>query len=196
VNGSKKIILASSSPRRKALLEQIHLDFTVDGRVQEDTISDGSEPHELAREIARKKAESVAGRYPDAIIISADTMGIIDGKIIGKPHSETEACSMLAMLSGRTHSVITGITVLDTSSGKAVTRSVETSVRLKNISASEIEAYVQTGEPLDKAGAYAVQGLGAVLVEKIDGDYSNVMGLPLAALTEVLKEFGVNVLRE
>jgi septum formation protein len=190
----KRIILASASPRRKALLEQICLKFTVDARVREDTEFAGQEPHQLAREISLKKAESVAGGYPDAIIIAADTFGVIDGRIIGKPHSESEARAMLAALSGKSHTVITGFTILDTLTRKAVSRSVETTVHMKRITKSEIEAYVKTGEPLDKAGAYAIQGLGAVLVEKIEGDYFNVMGLPLCALAEVLKEFGVNVL--
>ncbi len=190
----KRIILASASPRRKALLEQICLKFTVDTRMREDTELVGQQPHQLARELSLKKAESVASGYPDAIIIAADTLGVIDGCIIGKPHSESEARSMLASLNGKSHTVITGFTVLDTLTRKAVSRSVETTVHMKRITKSEIEAYVKTGEPLDKAGAYAIQGLGAVLVEKIEGDYFNVMGLPLCALAEVLKEFGVNVL--
>lgn len=190
----KRIILASASPRRKALLEQIYLKFTVDARAREDTEFVRQEPHQLAREISLKKAESVAIDYPNAIIIAADTFGVIDGCIIGKPHSESEARAMLASLSGKSHTVITGFTVLDTLTRKAVSRSVQTTVHMKRITTSEIEAYVKTGEPLDKAGAYAIQGLGAVLVEKIEGDYFNIMGLPLYALAEVLKEFGVNVL--
>lgn len=190
----KRIILASTSPRRRALLEQIGLKFTVDAHVREDTEFVGQEPHQLAREIALKKAKSVAIDYPDAIIIAADTFGVIDGRIFGKQHSESEARAILAALSGKAHTVITGFTVLDTLTRKAVSRSVETTVHMKRITKSEIEAYVRTGEPLDKAGAYAIQGLGAVLVEKIEGDYFNVMGLPLCALAEVLKEFGVNVL--
>jgi septum formation protein len=190
----KRIILASGSPRRKALLEQLGLKFTVDARVREDTEYAGQEPHQLARETSIKKAESVASDYPDAIIIAADTFGVIDGRIIGKPHSESEARAMLAALSGKSHTVITGFSVLDTITHKAVSRSVETTVHMKRITKSEIEAYMKTGESLDKAGAYAIQGLGAVLVEKIEGDYFNVMGLPLCALAEVLKEFGVNVL--
>jgi septum formation protein len=190
----RSIILASASPRRKALLEQVCLKFTVDARVREDTEFAGQEPHKLVREISLKKANSVASNYPDAIIIAADTFGVINGCIIGKPHSESEACAMLAMLSGKSHTVITGFTVLDTLTRKAVSQSVETTVHLKRITKSAIEAYVKTGEPMDKAGAYAIQGLGAVLVEKIEGDYFNVMGLPLCTLSEVLKEFGVNVL--
>jgi septum formation protein len=190
----KKIILASASPRRKALLEQIGLEFTVDASAKEDDNLAGQTPHQLVKEISRKKAESVAGKYPDAVIIAADTLGVIDGRIIGKPHSESEARAMLASLSGKTHSVITGFTVMDTLTRKTVAKSVETTVHMKRITKPEIEAYVKTGEPLDKAGAYAIQGLGAVLVEKIEGDYFNVMGLPLCALAEVLKEFGVIVL--
>ncbi len=190
----KKIVLASASPRRKALLEQIGLKFTVDARVREDTELAGREPHQLAREISLKKAESVAGRYPDAVIIAADTICMSDGRIIGKPHSETDAREILASLSGRSHTVITGFTVLDTLTRKAVSRSVETTVHMRRLTTSEIEAYVRTGEPLDAAGAYAIQGLGAVLVERIEGDYFNVVGLPLCALVEALKEFGITVL--
>jgi septum formation protein len=190
----KRIILASTSPRRKVLMEQIGLKFTVDARVLEDIESVSQEPHQLALEIALRKAKSVANEHPDAIIIAADTFGVIDNRTFGKQHTEREAHSMLAELSGKAHSVITGFTVLDTLTGKTVSRSVETTVYMKQLTKLEIEAYVRTGEPLDKAGAYAIQGLGAVLVEKIEGDYFNVVGLPLYALSEVLKEFGINVL--
>jgi septum formation protein len=190
----KTVILASTSPRRQALLEQIGLKFTVDDRVQEDTGLTGLEPHELVRTVSLKKAQSVAGYYADTVIIAADTIGVIDGRIIGKPHSKAEARVMLSALRGKAHTVITGFAVLDTLTRKSVSRSVETTVYMKQITEAEIEAYVATGEPLDKAGAYAIQGLGASLVEKIEGDYSNVVGLPLYALTEVLKEFGINVL--
>ena len=190
----RKIVLASGSPRRKALLEQIGLEFTIDATAQEDAVSGDQEPHNLAIEISRMKAESVAPWHLDAIIIAADTIGVINGRIIGKPHSESDARAMLDSLSGKPHTVITGFTVLDTASGKAVTKSVETTVYMKPITRSEIDAYVKTGEPMDKAGSYAIQGLGALLVEKIEGDYFNVMGLPLAALAEVLTGFGVKVL--
>ena len=190
----KKIILASTSPRRKALLKQIGIKFTVDTRVQEDIEPGGQEPHRLAIEIALRKARSVASEHPDAIIIAADTFGVIDGHTFGKQHSKREARAMLASLSGKAHTVITGFAVLDTLTGKTVSRSVKTTVYMKQLTKSEIEAYVRTGEPLDKAGAYAIQGLGAILVEKIEGDYFNIMGLPLCALSEVLKEFGVNIL--
>ena len=190
----KDIIMASTSPRRKALLEQIGLKFKVDTRAQEDKGLVGLEPNELVKAVSLKKAQSIAGYYPDAIIIAADTIGVIDGGIIGKPHSAKEARAMLAAMSGKTHTVITGFTVMDTLTRKSVSRSVETTVWMKRMTKAEIEAYVNTGEPLDKAGAYAIQGLGAVLVEKIEGDYFNVVGLPLCALVDALKEFGVNIL--
>jgi septum formation protein len=176
------------------LLEQIGLKFTVDARVREDTEFVGPEPHQLARQISLKKAQSVAGNYRDAIIIAADTIGVIDGRILGKPHSENEARAMLETISGRRHEVITGFTILETGTTRTLSSSVETRVFIRRLTHMEIETYVKSGEPLGKAGAYAIQGLGAVMVERIEGDYFNVMGLPLCALTEALKEFGVNVL--
>ena len=190
----KRIVLASTSPRREALLKQIGLKFTVDARVLEDIEPVSQEPHQLAKEIALRKAKSVANEHPDAIIIAADTFGVIDNRTFGKQYTEMEARALLDWLSGKAHTVITGFTVLDTLTGKTVSRSVETTVYMKQLTKLEIEAYVRTGEPLDKAGAYAIQGLGAVLVEKIEGDYFNVVGLPLYALSEVLKGFGINVL--
>jgi septum formation protein len=189
----KKIILASASPRRKELLEKIGLKFDVEPSDYEEEINSGLEPHELVRQISVKKAESVAARYKDAIIIAADTIGVISNKIIGKPHTENEARKMLKEISGKSHSVITGFTILDTAANKTISRTVNTRVYIKKLTKQEIDAYVKTGEPLDKAGAYAIQGRGAVIVEKIEGDYYNVMGLPLNALTTALKEFGINV---
>ena len=190
----KKIVLASASPRRMALLEQVGLNFTVDASAWEDETIVGLEPHQLARQISLKKAQSVSARHPDAVIIAADTFGVIDGQILGKPHSEDEARTMLQTISGRRHAVITGFTVMDTRTGKTISNAVETAVDIKRLTEGEIEAYLKSGEPLDKAGAYAIQGLGAAIVERIEGDYSNVVGLPLCALSETLKEFGVNVL--
>ena len=132
----------------------------------------------------------------EAIIIAADTIGVIRGKIIGKPHTPDEAGRMLRSLSGKSHRVITGFTIVDTGTGKTLSESVETRVWVGKLTPEEIDAYVKTGEPLDKAGAYAIQGLGAVIVEKIEGDYFNVIGLPLNALTESLKEFGIAILGE
>jgi septum formation protein len=190
----RKIVLASGSPRRKELLEKIGLKFEVDPAEYVETLKSGMKPEEIARYLSLQKAQSAAKKYPDAIIIAADTFGVISGSVIGKPHNEAEARNILRKLSGRPHRVITGFTMMDTAVGKAVTRSVETTVHFRKLTDEEIDAYVRTGEPLDKAGAYGIQGLGAVLVDRIEGDFYNVIGLPLSALAEALKEFGIDVL--
>lgn len=189
----RKIVLASASPRRKELLEQLGLKFEVDPASDAENISQDLPPQELAVAVSVSKASAVAGRHKNSIIIAADTFGVLRGKIIGKPQTEAGARKMLKRLSGKVHSVITGFTVLDTGSGRIVTRSVETKVRIKKLTDEEIDAYVRTGEPLDKAGAYAIQGLGSVIVDGIEGDYYNVVGLPLAALADSLREFGVRI---
>ncbi len=190
----KKIILASASPRRQELLERIGLKFEVEpSRYEEQTIP-ALGPHELVKRNSLEKAKTVAARRRNAIIIAADTIGVFRGRILGKPHTPTEARKMLTALSGRSHRVITGFTITDSETGKTTSRSVETKVYFRELAPEEIDAYVRTGEPLDKAGAYAIQGLGALIVERIDGDYYNVIGLPLCALVEALKEFGVSTL--
>ncbi len=191
----KKIILASASPRRKEILEITGLKFDICVSDYEEDLSLKLNPRELARFLSRKKAETVAHKYKDTIIIAADTFIVFKNRLLGKPHTEKEAEKMLKMLNGKAHSVITGFTIMDTGSGKKLSRSVETKVYFKRLSLNEIRAYVRSKEPLDKAGAYAIQGLGAVFIEKIDGDFFNVVGLPLCALTESLKRFGVNVLK-
>jgi septum formation protein len=190
----KTIILASASPRRKSLLEQIGLKFKVDPSDYEEKLEPGRDPREQAQMISLAKAESVASRHKNSIIIAADTFGVLNGKIIGKPHTEKEAKIMLKELSGKSHTVITGFTIIDTGNNKKISKSTETRVYFRELTPDEIDWYVSSGEPLDKAGAYAIQGLGAVVVEKIEGDYNNVIGLPLSDVTEALKEFGVNVL--
>lgn len=190
----RTIILASASPRRKELLEKIGLNFTVDPSNYPEDLRLDLKPEGMAKALSLEKAWAVSQKYPDAIIISADTLGVLRGKIIGKPQTEEEARAVLLRLSGKSHRVITGFTILDTASKKVKTRTVETRVYFKKLSSREISNYVKTGEPLDKAGAYAIQGLGSAMVEKISGDYYNVMGLPLNALVESLKEFGIDVL--
>ena len=189
----KRIILASASPRRKELLEKLGLKFEVDASNCEEEIDPVLGPDELVRRISITKAKSVAQRHQDAVIIAADTIGVIGKKLLGKPHTADEAGKMLAQISGKSHEVITGFTILDTVTNKIMTGTVSTKVYIKKLTQQEIAAYVQTGEPLDKAGAYGIQGRGAVIVEKIEGDYYNVMGLPLSALTEALIEFGISV---
>jgi len=190
----KTIVLASSSPRRRDLLHSIGLRFKVEPGGSEEDASLALEPHQLAQTISLRKARFVARRHKNALVIGADTLGLLGSRILGKPHTEKEAADMLTAIAGKSHSVITGFTIIDADTGKTVSRSVETKVFIRTLATSEIEAYVRSKEPLDKAGAYAIQGLGAILVERIEGDYSNVVGLPLCALTEALKEFGVNVL--
>ncbi len=190
----RTIILASASPRRKEMLEKIGLKFQVDPSDFPEKLRQDLPPEGLVKFNSIGKANFVASKYPDAIIIAADTIGVIHNHFIGKPHTAEEAVKMLQILSGKTHSVITGLTVLDTGSGKMLTRTVETKVHIRKLSLIEIQNYVQSGEPLDKAGAYAIQGLGALIVEKISGDYYNVVGLPLNTLANCLKELEVNLL--
>ncbi len=190
----KKIILASGSPRRKELLEKIGLKFTVDVPDIEEDFKSNLTPQELVKQLSAKKAEVIAKKHPDAIVIAADTIGVLKGEIIGKPHTAAQAEKMLESLSGTSHLVITGFTITDTDTGKTITEEVQTKVYFKKLSKAEVNGYVKTGEPLDKAGGYAIQGLGALLVKKIEGDYYNVIGLPLSSLTDALKEFGIKVL--
>jgi septum formation protein len=189
----RKIILASASPRRKEILEQTGLNFSVCKSDYEEDINLSLKPRALAKFLSRKKAETVAHKYKNAIIIAADTFIVFKNRLLGKPHTDKEAEKMLNMLNGKAHSVITGFTIMDTASKKILSRSVETKVYFKKLGRKEINAYVRSKEPLDKAGAYAIQGLGSVFIERIDGDFLNVVGLPLLALTESLKKFGITV---
>ncbi|MFY9813394.1 MAG: nucleoside triphosphate pyrophosphatase [Dehalococcoidales bacterium] len=190
----KKLILASASPRRRELLQKIGLKFEVDASNCAEEIDPALLPEELVCRISAAKAKAVASRHKNAVIIAADTIGVIGKKLLGKPHTAAEARKTLGQISGKSHLVITGFTVLDTATDKIITKTVTTKVYIKKLTPLEIDAYVATGEPLDKAGAYGIQGLGAVIVERIEGDYYNVVGLPLFTLTEVLKEFGISVL--
>jgi len=192
----RKIILASASPRRAEILRITGLRFYIAASDYKEDLNLPLNPRLLARFLSRKKAEAVAQKYKNAIIITADTFIVFNKRLLGKPHTYKAAEKMLRMLNGKAHSVITGFTIIDTSRGKVLSRSVETKVYFKKINSGEIKAYVKTGEPLDKAGAYAIQGLGAVFIEKIEGDFFNVMGLPLCALTESLEKFGIYILKE
>lgn len=190
----RAVVLASSSPRRRQLLEAIDLKFTVDPADILETIRETDDPAALARGLSLKKAQAVAARHRDSVIIAADTIGVLDGSILGKPASEDDAASMLGLLSGRCHRVITGLSVIDTGTGREITRSVETLVCFRKLGLEEIGAYVRSGEPMGKAGSYAIQGLGSLLVERINGDYFNVVGLPLNALALALREVGIDIL--
>lgn len=191
---SRTIILASASPRRKELLAKLGLKFKVEASDYQEEIPDTLNPHQLARFLSRGKARAVARKHRHALVIAADTFGVFQGKILGKPDTEAEAKEILETISGKMHVVITGFTIIDTDTKKTLSRSVATKVYFRKLTAAEIEAYVKSKEPRDKAGAYAIQELGAVLVKRIEGDYYNVIGLPLSALTESLKKFGICVL--
>lgn len=183
------VVLASASPRRRELLEQIGLPFTVVPSLAEETIPAGLTPSMAVQALSLLKAGDVARTQPhEALIIGADTVVVLDGEILTKPKNEDEAFAMLRRLSGRKHQVLTGITVFRRKDGKSVSVTEETNVYFKQLSDAEIEAYVKTKEPLDKAGAYGIQGLGGLFIEKIEGDYYNVVGLPLFRLGKLLQE--------
>lgn len=191
----KKIILASGSPRRKELLEKTGIVFEIIPSTYEEDMSIDLSPVELSIFLSKQKAESVAENNPDAVVIGADTFVVLGDKVLGKPHIKEKAKEMLSILSGKQHSVITGFTVIKKSANKSISKAVETKVYFKNLTNEKIEDYVNTGEPLDKAGAYAIQGIGKKLVEKIEGDYSNIVGLPIDDVMETLKEFNIEYVK-
>lgn len=189
----RKIILASTSPRRKELLEKTGLPFEIVASNYEEDMTLALPPHELAKHLSKGKADAVAQDYKDAIIIAADTFIVFGEKILGKPHTPKKAKETLVMLSDSTHSIVTGFTIIDTQTGKNISRTTETKVHFRKLTTEEIDAYVATGEPLDKAGAYGIQGLGSELVDKIEGSFSNVVGLPVEEVMVALKDFGIEI---
>lgn len=196
----KKLILASASPRRKEILKNVGLEFEVlVSDTDEESIKAENLPVPMyVQELALLKASSVAKMKiaDDSLIISADTVVCADGKILGKPKDDEDAFRMLKMLSGKCHSVFTGVCVMRTKNAFSVCGSVETKVYFKNLSDEQINSYIKSGESKDKAGAYGIQGIGSLLVEKIDGDYFNVVGLPVSKLSEILREeFDFDVLK-
>ncbi|OGK18558.1 septum formation protein Maf [Candidatus Roizmanbacteria bacterium RIFCSPLOWO2_12_FULL_40_12] len=190
----KRLILASKSPRRKKLLQQLGLKFKVVDSGLEEKINPKLSPSQLAMKLSQEKARVVAKRYKNSIIIAADTFITLGKTIIGKPKDKKDAKRILKILSGRMHPIITGFTVMDSNTGKSSSKFVVSKVWIKKLAEKEINEYVATGEPMDKAGAYGIQERGSVFVKKIDGDYFNVVGLPLRTLTEELKKFGVKIL--
>lgn len=190
----KQIILASSSPRRKQLLKQLELSFTVVPSKIEETFNPRLKPKAQAESLSLQKAQTVAEKQKDALIIAADTIVFIDDEMLAKPTDATDAKRMLKKLNGKPHTVITGYTIIDTTTKKILTHSIETTVYMKKLSEKEINNYIKTKEPFDKAGAYAIHEKGALLMEKIEGDFFNVVGLPISALSDSLKKFGITVL--
>ena len=179
------LILASGSPRRKEILDTMGLEFSVD--ISDTDESFAGTPEEMVLELSRRKALAVASRHSGAMILAADTL-VFGDEVLGKPHNAEEAKRMLAGISGRWHSVYTGVTMIDTRSGKTLSRADVTRVHFVALTAQDIDAYVATGEPLDKAGAYGIQGRGGMFIDRIEGSYSNVVGLPMALVRSMLLE--------
>jgi len=184
-----KVVLASASPRRRELLNLIGIAHEVHPANLDETMRPRETPRRHAERLARDKACAIAQRDPDMITIGADTIVVIDRKVLGKPVDEADAARMLTMLSGRKHTVITALAV---SRGKELRSAVEeVKVKFRRLTDYEIEAYIATGEPMDKAGAYGIQGFGATIVERVEGDYFAVMGMPLVRLVGLLRDLGV-----
>lgn len=188
-----EIILASNSPRRRELLANMGLSFQTVSPETDERLAGRPSPGRLVTVLSERKARAVAAPQPDSLVIAADTVVYLDGRILGKPKTGEDAFSMLRALSGRQHSVYTGVTVLF--SGQVRTEYERTVVTFRPLEDAEIWNYIATGEPMDKAGAYGIQGYGAMLVSRISGDYFNVMGLPVGRLRGMLAACGVDCLR-
>ena len=186
-----KIVLASGSPRRQELLARIGItDFDIRVPEAEESYPAGLTPQQIVEYISREKADAAAKLCtPDEIVITADTMVFLDDQRLGKPADEADALRMLTALQGRHHTVCTGVTVRQ--GDRSLTESETTEVYFRPAAEAELRAYIATGEPMDKAGSYGVQGKGALLVEKLNGDFFNVMGLPVLRLSRMLRRFGI-----
>ncbi len=213
----KKLILASTSPRRKELLAGLGLTFTVDPSHEDEMVAPGTSPKEIVELLARRKAESVAKRHDSGLVIGSDTIVVLGNEVLGKPEDAEDAYRMLSALQGKSHEVYTGIAIVDADAGdssrleagkfslgeigeyRMLTPHVMVGHTVSKVvfgpmSDSEIWAYIETGAPLDKAGAYGIQGLGSMFIEKIEGDFYSVMGLPIRLLFRMLDASGVKVL--
>ena len=188
------LILASASPRRQELLRSAQIEFTAQPTNVPEVPEPGEQPHECAKRLAREKARAVAVQQPGALVLGADTIVVIDGQMLAKPENKKDAARMLRLLSGRSHQVITGVCLIGTSaqSGRFEdVRAESTSVTMQKVSEEEIRFYAATGEPMDKAGGYAIQGIASRWISRIEGDYSNVVGLPVSLVYRLLQEHGV-----
>lgn len=191
------IILASASPRRKEILENANVKFKVMASSIEELILDGESPCQMVMRLAFEKGMDIASRQKSDLIISADTIVVLDNTVLGKPKDEIEARKMITSLSGKTHQVITGISLINLDNNKKIIDYVISNVKFKNLSEDDINDYIRTKESLDKAGAYGIQGYGALLVEGIQGDYFNIVGLPISRLSDLLKKhFNINLFME
>jgi septum formation protein len=183
-------VLASASPRRQELLRNAGISFTVQAADIDETPLADEKPEQCARRLAREKALAVARLRPQDRVLGADTIVVVNGAILGKPGDAAEAARMLRLLSGRTHEVITGVCLMESGASEGSTASETTRVTMNELSDAEIQEYVASGEPMDKAGAYAIQGMACRWIPRIEGDYSNVVGLPVALVYNLLRQRG------
>jgi septum formation protein len=195
---SPTVILASGSPRRRELLKTLGIPFEVDVSKVDETVSEPLAPGPFVEAMAMRKALEVAERRAttqrEGLVVGADTVVVLDGAILGKPTSKVHAVEMLSRLQGRKHEVYTGLCVVRLSDMETLTGHSRTEVTMRPLSLGQIQKYVASGEPMDKAGAYAIQGLGSTLVTRIEGDYFTVVGLPVYLLSDYLRHFGVDIL--
>ena len=185
----RPLILASGSPRRRELLARMGYSFEICAPDVDEHVTGRAQ--DIVRTLAERKARAAAAHYDDGVIIASDTLVSLDGAPLGKPADKGEAREMLSALSGREHEVFTGVCVLDAKTGKTETRTVRTGVTFRDLTPGEIDAYIATGEPMDKAGAYAIQGGAAPFVDALDGEFENVVGFPVAEVREMLSKFGM-----
>jgi septum formation protein len=188
------IILASASPRRKEILENANVKFDIIKSTIDEVILDQELPSQVVMRLAFEKCMDIASKNESDLVIGADTIVVLDNIILGKPKDKEDATSMIKKLSGKTHQVITGISLVNLNVNKKIIDYVVSNVKFKDLSEEDIKDYIQTNESLDKAGAYGIQGYGAMLVEEIQGDYFNIVGLPISRLSDLLKKhFSINL---
>ncbi len=191
------IILASASPRRREILENTNVKFDIISSSIEELVLEGESPCQMVMRLAFEKGIDIASKRKSDLVISADTIVVLDNTVLGKPKDEKEAKVMITNLSGKTHQVITGVSLINLENDKKVIDYVISNVKFKNLSEDDINDYIKTKESLDKAGAYGIQGYGALLVEEIQGDYFNIVGLPISKLSDLLKvHFNINLFAE
>jgi septum formation protein len=190
---TKQLILASSSPRRRELLSGLKLEFVVYPSDDNEDVPIGTLPIEMVEMLSLRKAQSIQNKFKSGIIIGSDTIVVLGDEILGKPKGHAEAHAMLTKLQGNVHTVFTGVAIIDVDSGEYKVSHNRTHVKMKSLTDEKINRYIATGEPADKAGAYAIQGFGATIVEGIEGDYFTVVGLPVGLLAEMLESFGVHI---
>jgi septum formation protein len=190
-----KLVLASGSPRRKELLSGLGFPFEIIVSDVDETVAGDMQPHAVVHALAYRKAAAVSNSLQNGIVIGSDTIVVVDDNILGKPKDEQDAFHMLHTLQGRNHNVYSGIAVIDAATGKQLVDHRSTLVHIRPLTDKEIWSYIQTGETRDKSGSYAIQGIGSTIVDRIEGDYFTVVGLPMELLASMLTSFGFHVLK-